>query len=69
MIQKTVLNITGMHCNSCAKIIEATLEEKEGISLISVDYDSRKAFLEFDADKTNLGDIKTEIESLGYKAT
>lgn len=69
MTEKIILSISGMHCVSCAKIIETTLEEKEGVGSISVNYDSKKAFLELDADKTNLGDIKTEIESLGYKAS
>ena len=52
-MEKTILSISGMHCNSCAKIIETTLEEKEGVSSISVNYDSRKAFLEFDEQKIN----------------
>lgn len=69
MTEKTILSISGMHCNSCAKIIETTLEEKEGVSSISVNYDSRKAFLEFDKQKTNLNEIKSEIETLGYKAS
>ncbi|MEK7080412.1 MAG: cation transporter, partial [Patescibacteria group bacterium] len=65
MTEKIILSISGMHCNSCAKIIETTLEEKEGVSSISVNYDSRKAFLEFDQQKTNLDEIKSEIETLG----
>ncbi|OGZ84641.1 MAG: hypothetical protein A2599_02670 [Candidatus Staskawiczbacteria bacterium RIFOXYD1_FULL_39_28] len=68
MIEKTILAISGMHCASCAKIIEATLEEKNGVSSILVDYDSKKAFLEFDGQKTNLYDLKSEIETLGYRA-
>lgn len=68
MTEKIILTISGMHCASCAKIIESTLEEKEGVSSISVNYDSRKAFLELDQQKTNLNEIKGEIETLGYKA-
>ncbi len=68
-MEKILLSISGMHCNSCAKIIETTLEEKEGVSSISVNYDSRKAFLEYDEKKTNLNEIKSEIDALGYKAS
>lgn len=68
-MEKITLIISGMHCSSCAKIIETTLEEKEGVSSISVNYDSKKAFLEFDQQKTNLNEIKKEIEELGYKAS
>ncbi|MDP2741467.1 MAG: heavy metal-associated domain-containing protein, partial [bacterium] len=58
----------GMHCASCAKIIEATLEEKEGVNSISVNYDSKKAFLEFDGEKIKVDEIKKEIGELGYSA-
>ena len=58
-----------MHCTSCAKIIETTLEEKEGVTSISVNYDSKKAFLEFDSQKINLDEIKSEIKTAGYKAS
>ncbi|MEK7562314.1 MAG: heavy metal-associated domain-containing protein [Patescibacteria group bacterium] len=68
-MEKIILSISGMHCNSCAKIIETTLEEKEGVSSISVNYDSKKAFLEFDEQKINFDEIKSEIETLGYKAS
>lgn len=69
MTEKAILEISGMHCNSCAKIIETTLEEKEGVVSISVNYDSKKAFLEFDQKKTNLAEIKKEIGVAGYKAS
>ena len=69
MTEKIILSISGMHCISCAKIIETTLEEKEGVGSISVNYDSKKAFLEYDKQKTSLDEIKSEIETLGYKAS
>ena len=67
MTEKVILTISGMHCTSCAKIIETTLEEKEGVVSISVNYDSKKAFLEFDSQKIDLYEIKSEIETAGYK--
>ncbi|MBI2054068.1 MAG: heavy-metal-associated domain-containing protein [Candidatus Staskawiczbacteria bacterium] len=66
MTEKITLTISGMHCSSCAKIIETSLEEKEGVGSIFVNYDSKKAFLEFDSEKINLDELKSEIESLGY---
>lgn len=65
---KKILDISGMHCGSCAKIIESTLEDIEGVNSISVNYDSKKAFLEFDESKINMDQISKEVESLGYKA-
>ena len=69
MTEKAIITISGMHCTSCAKIIETTLEEKEGVTSISVNYDSKKAFLEFDSQKINLDEIKSEIKTAGYKAS
>ena len=69
MTQKIILSISGMHCASCAKIIETELSEKSGVSSISVNYDSKKAFVEFNQSETNLNEIKKEIEELGYKAS
>jgi len=69
MTEKMALIISGMHCVSCAKIIESALEEKEGVISISVDYDSKKAFLEFDTQKTNLDEVKNVLKALGYTAS
>ncbi len=68
MAQKIVLAISGMDCTSCAKIIESELSDKPGINSASVDFDSKKAFLDFDPEKISLDQIKKEIEELGYKA-
>ncbi len=67
MMQK-IFKISGMNCISCAKIIEYGLVEEDGIKSVSVNFDSKKAFLEFDQSETNPEKIKDAIKSLGYKA-
>lgn len=66
--QKITLNVDGMSCSHCSGMVQRTLEEIDGISNVSVDLDSKKAF--FDADTSELIEkaIK-EINEAGYKAS
>lgn len=64
---KKVLNIEGMHCNSCALGVEMALNTK-GVKG-KVDFNSKKAEIEFDPDKISVEEIKKEIEKIGYKVS
>ncbi len=66
--QKTILNITGMHCASCVAIIENALKKEEGIKSVNVNFASEKLYLEFDPIETDIAKIQKIIETLGYKA-
>ncbi|KKP31954.1 MAG: hypothetical protein A2312_00265 [Candidatus Staskawiczbacteria bacterium RIFOXYB2_FULL_32_9] len=68
-MEKIILNISGMHCASCAKIIEMMFPEKTGVSSIVVNYESGKAFLEFDSSRITAQQIKAVINEEGYKVT
>ncbi len=43
MSQKTTLSITGMHCSSCAKLVERSLSSVSGVTQASVNFASEKA--------------------------
>ena len=62
---KKVLTIQGMHCSSCALGVEMLLNTKGAKG--KVDFDSKKAEIEFDPNKTSFEEIKKEIEKAGYK--
>jgi copper chaperone len=62
---KQFLDIKGMHCKSCAKLIESELQEK--VNNIKVE-ESGKAMIDFDESKITLQQIKDTIKELGYKA-
>lgn len=68
MTEKTTLKILGMNCKSCAKVIKYGLEEETGLKNADVDFNSAKAYLEFDSVKINLLKIKNKIKELGYDA-
>ncbi len=62
---KKVLKIEGMHCKSCAILINSELEDI-GVKS-NIDYKSGKAEIEFDEDKISENQIKDAIKKEGYK--
>lgn len=58
--------IKGMHCASCANIIERTLKKQEGVQEVSVNYGTEKANIAFDPAQTNINELSKHIEPLGY---
>jgi len=68
MDQKTILNISGMDCASCAANIENTLKHEAGVKSANVNFASEKLYLEFNPLETSVAQIQKVIEKLGYKA-
>lgn len=66
---KIIFKVSGMKCHSCAKIIKYGLQEEAGINSADVDFNSAKAYLEFNPAETSPSVIENKIKDLGYKAT
>lgn len=66
-MQKATFKISGMSCQSCAKIIQYGLEEEKGITSAEVDFKSEKVSLEYDSSEISLSEIENKIKDLGYK--
>src|SRR3989338_3249961 len=58
--------IKGMHCASCASIIEKTLKKVDGVKDVQVNYGTETAKLAFDEAKTNPEHLSEKIQPLGY---
>ncbi len=58
--------IKGMHCASCAGIIEKTFKKVPGVESAEVNYGTESAKVTFDAAKTNPHHLSQTIEPLGY---
>lgn len=58
--------ITGMHCASCASVIERTLKDSPGVEKVEVNFGTEKAKIAFDPTKTNISALSQAIEPLGY---
>jgi len=60
------LKVGGINCASCVAKIERTLSSKEGISSVSVNLATSKAFVNFNSNKISLNEIEKIIIDLGY---
>lgn len=59
-------NVKGMHCASCAGIIEKTFKKTEGVESVEVNYGTETAKISFDESKTSPHHLSQKIEKLGY---
>jgi copper chaperone CopZ len=62
------INVKGMHCTSCVKLIESGLMKLKGISSVQVSLPSETATVKFDPKVIGLDEIEHEIRDLGYGA-
>src|SRR3989338_212725 len=65
-MQTQTYKIKGMHCASCASIIEKTLKKVDGVTLAEVNYGIETVKVIFDNSKTTPQDLSKKIEPLGY---
>jgi len=68
MTKKTDLNIVGMHCASCATLINRSLSKSEGVTEANVNYATAKARVVFDDKKLSEEDLIKIIQNRGYDA-
>ncbi len=65
MISQTY-SIRGMHCASCASIIEKSLGKVDGVHAVSVNVGTEMAKVSYDETKVNPEQLSKHIEPLGY---
>ena len=63
-----VLNIIGMHCNSCAINIDFELEDLDGVKEAKTHYAKQHTQVTFDPEKLAVEKIVAAISKLGYEA-
>lgn len=61
-----IYKVKGMHCASCASIIERTVKKMEGVENISVNNGTEKAKVIFDDSKTSHHAMNEKLKPLGY---
>lgn len=55
-------------CNHCKMTIENGFGDVAGVSSVSVDIDSKRVSLVIDETKTQVDEISSQLEKLGYPA-
>jgi Cu2+-exporting ATPase/Cu+-exporting ATPase len=65
-METKIYQVKGMHCASCASIIEKTFKKTDGVSDVQVNYGNETAKVTFDSTKTNPMILSEKIEPLGY---
>jgi len=67
-VTKKQFEVGGMHCGSCAAGIQMFLSSTDGVQNVTVDYNTKKADVEYDDGKVNVEQIVKGVEELGYTA-
>ena len=65
---KKTFDIGGMHCGACATGIQMYLANTDGVKEVHVDYNAKKAEVEYDETKVNDKKISDTVSELGYTA-
>jgi len=64
----TTIAVRGMHCSSCAILIDETLEEIPGVASASTNLRQECTTVEYDPSRTTPDALVAEIIELGYTA-
>jgi P-type Cu+ transporter len=67
--QRIQLSLYGMHCSSCAGVIERSLKKLDGVSNANVNFSSEKAAVVYDPSNIKERDLIKAVEKTGYKAS
>ncbi len=60
------INVSGMDCPSCAEKIEKVVSRMEGVESAAVNFTGGRLTVRFAEEKTNVGEIESQIQRLGY---
>ncbi len=68
-VNRLSLDIEGMHCSSCAAIIEKSLRKVEGVKEANVNFAAEKASVLVDESVAERNSLVKAVERAGYKAS
>mgnify|MGYP002622763044 CR=1 FL=1 len=58
-----------MHCTNCEKKIKENIRFEKGVKAIKTDLKAKTVTIEYDADKTNVGNIIQGFKKIKYEAS
>ncbi len=69
MAKRTQLSLSGMHCASCALLIEKSLQDTKGVNSAHVNFAAEKALVDFNESDASEEDLVAAVEKAGYQAS
>lgn len=66
--QRMSLSLFGMHCSSCATLIERSLRKVPGVKQASVNFAAEKALVTFDENVVQVKTLISAVSKAGYRA-
>ncbi len=67
-MKKALFKISGMHCTSCAMLIDGDVEDIQGVKAASTNFAKEETEVEFDEAKVSPDTIISTIKETGYRA-
>jgi copper ion binding protein len=68
-VEVAIIDISGMHCESCVNTITGVLTEIEGVGDVKVALEYEQAKIKFDPEEVTTDELKEAIEEKGYEVT
>lgn len=65
-MKKVELNVIGMSCGHCAKVIEGSVGSLPGVEKVLVDLKNGNVAIEFQSNLVTMEQIKETIDEQGY---
>ncbi len=68
-VKRTSLALYGMHCSSCASLIERSLKKVPGVNNAHVNFAAEKATVQYDESRTSETTLIEAVKKTGYSAS
>ncbi|AEP87496.1 copper chaperone CopZ [Bacillus spizizenii] len=65
-MKKVTLNVQGMSCGHCVKVIEGSVSQLEGVNQVNVKLDESLVEVSFNESQVSIDKIKDAIKDQGY---
>ena len=69
MASTHVFEVSGMHCGSCALLVDDALEDLPGVLSTQTTVKQGRATVQLDPSRSSPDDVVRAIEELGYQAS
>lgn len=66
--EKVCFEVQGMTCATCPLTVKMAVKKLKGVVEVKASLQDKSAVVDFDSQKINAAEIKTAIDSVGYKA-